>query len=293
MNKIVSVGMICGLAASLSSSRADQQAETARSIIARHKASAVTLVIVLKMGGYLGGDQQNELEVDGVVLDSSGLVATTNMSIDPMAMYSSMAGDTASGGSTKVVSVKIITASGDEIPAKVVLRDKDKNLAFLRPLKPVATPLAAVDFRTSGKAQVGDPVYILGRLGKAGNRTAQVIMQRIISIVDRPRMLYATEPTMLNLGNAVFNEKGETLGLASVRITTSRRSSYNPTDSFLPVVIPADDVWEVAQQAPQAKDVKDTEPAVKPPAKPAGKPSGTKPGPTAPKGRAPTKPKPH
>jgi len=290
MNKFVNAVVMAGLgAASLTAARADQQAETARAIVARHKAGAVTLAVVIKMGGYFGGDQQTELEADGVVLDASGLVATTNMAIDPMSLYSSMSQDSYGGKmSSKLVSLKIITASGDEIPGKVVLRDKDKNLAFVRPLQAPATPLAAVDFRTGGKAQIGDPVFILGRLGKAGNRAVDVTIQRIVGVIDRPRTLYVTEPNMfVNLGNAVFNEKGEALGLSSMRVSSSKRSSLNFSDNMLPTVIPAEDVWEVARQAPQARDVKDTEPATKP----APKPSGARPKPTAPKGRPGLKPK--
>jgi hypothetical protein len=51
--------------------------------------------------------------------------------------------------------------------------------------------------------------------------------------------------------------------MLSQRVVRSRRGGSKVTDSFLSVVIPAADVWEVARQAPQAKDV----PAVKQPAR--------------------------
>jgi hypothetical protein len=51
-----------------------------------------------------------------------------------------------------------------------------------------------------------------------------------------------------------FNEKGQPLGLLTLRFPIGK-ARYN--DSNLPVIIPARDVWEVARQAPQAKDVKD------------------------------------
>lgn len=265
---------IAALLALCLTARADQQGETARALAARYRSSAVKLALVLKMsGGFMGigGDQQTELEVDGVALDASGLIATTNMSIDPMALYSGITSDS-SGTASQIVSVKIVTANDDEIPAKVVLRDKDRNLAFVRPLRPLAKPLAAVDFHGAGKAQMGDAVFVLGRLGKAGSRSPEIVPRRIVAVVERPRLFYVTESSMFaNVGDVVFNEKGEPLGLSSIRVSTGRRSSMSLNDNFLPIVIPAEDVLDAAQHAPQAKDVKDVVPAAKTPRTPGTK----------------------
>jgi hypothetical protein len=47
------------------------------------------------------------------------------------------------------------------------------------------------------------------------------------------------EPTALSLGNVVFNEKGEPLGLCTLRVgSNGRRRSFDSTDAFLPVIIP-------------------------------------------------------
>lgn len=269
----VLVGLV--LAGVAAPGQADPQAEMVRGLVSKYKSSMVTLALVIKVtSSEERGEQNTDLEVDGFLLDPSGLVATTNTAIDPV----SILGEEAAGRVTsKVVSVRILTADGGDLPAKVVLRDSDRNLAFVRPLQSPATPLPAVDFSKPGVAQVGDPVYIMGRLGKVGNRNTEVKIQRIISVVDKPRTLYVMEPnSFFYLGNVVFNEQGEPLGLSTMRVASSRRRSLDPTDGFLPIVMPAEDVWEVAQQAPLAKDVKDAEPAPKlkaAPTKPAPKPA--------------------
>ena len=104
-------------------------------------------------------------------------------------------------------------------------------------------------------------------------------MERIVSVIERPQMLYVVSPNMFaSLGNVVFNEHGEPLGMLSLRYARGR--SRSGSSDYVPVVIPAADVWEIAQQAPQVKDVKDTETTSKSPSK---KPSGrTTPHPTAP-----------
>ena len=235
------------------STHADAQSQMIRGLAAKYKPSLVTLSLVVKLsaGGY---EDQSEMEAEGVLIDGSGLVVTTNNAVDPMAAYS----DESRGGaslSSRVTSVKILLHNGTEIPAKVVLRDKDLNLAFVRPLRKPSVRLSAVSFQKGMSAQIGDPLYIIGRLGKTGNRSLEVTSVRIVSVMDRPRRLYVLDPFKgFYAGNVAFNEKGQVLGILTLRFPIGKARN---NDNSLPVIIPARDVWELARQAPQAKDVKD------------------------------------
>jgi len=237
--------------------RADPQAQMVRALAAKYKPSLVTLSLVVKLsaGGY---EDQSEMEAPGVLLDSSGLVVTTNTAIDPAAAYGGGAEELGAGMSSRVVGVKILTTDGQEIAAKVVLRDKDKNLAFVRPLKKPAKKLSGVNFQNQNSAQMGDPIYLLGRQGKTGGRAVEGIITRTVSVLDKPRRLYVLDAfAYLYVGHLAFNEKGQPLGFLTQRMPIGKA---RVTESSLPVIIPARDVWEVAQQAPQAKDVKEAKP---------------------------------
>jgi hypothetical protein len=260
---------------------ADPPAEAARSVVTKNKGAMVTLSVVVKFsGGDFGGDSNSDMEATGFVIDPSGLIVTTNMAIDPAASMASLGADMSEMKFTsKVLSVKIITASGEEISGKVVLRDTDRNLAFIRPSTPPATPMPFVDLKAAAKAQIGDPIFILGRLGKSANRGPDLRMQRIIGVVERPRTLYVLDSDMMqSIGTAIFNETGAPLGILTVKISAARRRSFSMSDSFMPIIIPAEEVLEVGAQAPQAKDVKDAEPAA-PTKQPTVKPGSTAPTP--------------
>lgn len=251
----------------------DTLGETIRGVVQKSRASMVTVSLVLKynMGGQ---SQDSELETEGVVLTSEGLVAIMNASIDPVAM---MGGDSDAGKfSVKVVSARILLEDGQEVPAKVVLRDPDKGIAFLRPITPVGKPLAFVDMKKPPIAQVGDPLVVLGRLGKGANRAPRVITPRIIGVIEKPRTLYVAETFsgLLALGDVVFNEKGEALGIITLRskMETTTRTTMDMSRGMMPVVVPGDDIWEAASQAPSVKDAKDDTPAGKTPSKPATPP---------------------
>jgi hypothetical protein len=259
------LGMLAAQAAPV---RADAQGDMIRALSAKYGASVVTLQLVLKSSAG-GESDQSQLEADGIVIDPSGLVVTTNTAIDPASMYTGVMGEEYAGRiSSTVVSARIRLASGEEIPARVVLRDKDRNVAFMRPLRRPSKPLAWVNFRGSNGARMGDPVYILGRLGKSGSRSSEATVQRVVSVIEKPRRLYVLENNAYSyLGNVVFNESGQPLGLMSMRVVRGGRS-FSASESFLAIVIPANDVWEVALQAPQASAVRDAPPTPRPAAKP-------------------------
>lgn len=252
------------------SARADAGGQMIRALAAKYQASAVTLSLVVKIGTG-GGETQTEMEAGGVLLDSSGLVVTTNTGIDPMAAYAQEAEQYGAAMTTRVVGVKILLAGGTEIPAAVVLRDKDKNLAFVRPLKKPSVQLTGISFATDAVAELGDPLYLLGRQGKTAGRALAARATRVVSVMDKPRRFYVLDNTHESaVGCVAFNEKGQPLGLLTLRfpIGKARYSEGN-----LPVIIPARDVLEVARQAPQAKDVRATgsTPKATKPARPAPK----------------------
>jgi hypothetical protein len=243
---------LMGVLGSTVAAHADPQAQMIRALAAKHKTSLVTLSLVVKLaaGGY---QDQAEMEAEGVLLDASGLVVTTNSAVDPLAAYADMLDASSGAVSSRVVSVKIITISGAEIPAKVVLRDGDLNLAFVRPLKKPSVALKGVNFQSAATAQLGDPIYLLGRLGKTGGRNLEARAERVVGIMERPRRFYVLDAyNGIYAGNVAFNEQGQPLGLLTLRTPVGKARD---NDANLPVIIPARDVWEIAKQVPQAKDV--------------------------------------
>lgn len=244
---IACLTLLAGLISATPRVRADQTGALMRGLVAKHGNGVVTISMVVQ--GSDASDQR-ELEASGVIIDPSGLIATTNTAIDPNSLMAMMLGGD-SGGSN-VVSAKILLPQGGEVPAKVVLRDKDRNLAFLRTQKPLPKPVTFLDFKTSrATAQLGDPVYLMGRLGRAASRKPSIRELRISAALTKPRVLYAIPNDFSLLGQAAFNEQGQLLGLVSMRAIRSRSSSFNDSDQTLTSVVPASDVWEIAAQAPK------------------------------------------
>ncbi len=249
--------------------RADATAQQLRDISQRYAASVVTVAVTIS-----AEDQQLEVEAEGLVVDDTGLIMTTNTAIDPFSMSPD-----AGGAVSNVVSAKIVLPGGTEVPARLMLRDKTRNLAFLRPLQPLNLPALPIATSTA-TAQQGDNISILGRLGKAGNRLPSVTNLRLLAVIDKPRTLYVLPlDAASKLGEAAFNEAGELLGVISLRVGTAGRASFNETDRYLATIIPCADAFTVAQQTPALTD-KDRAAAMKPAATPGASKAPATPGAT-------------
>jgi S1-C subfamily serine protease len=160
---------------------------------------------------------------------------------------------------TELTDVKILLEDGTELPAEVVLRDKDLDLAFIRPKTKPAQPMPAVDLTNAGQADVLDQVITLNRLGKAAGRAYAASVERISAVVQKPRLFYVPESTMTTttLGSPAFLPDGKILGICVVRAVSSDGGgmglfSLQP-QGLTGIILPAADVLKVAKQAPEAK----------------------------------------
>src|SRR2546423_15605794 len=97
---------------------------------------------------------------------------------------------------TELSDIKILSDDGGEVPTEVVLRDKDLDLAFIRPKAKVAAPMEALDLTTPGKAEILDQVLSLNRLGNAAGRAYAASLERISAIVQKPRLFYIPDTSM-------------------------------------------------------------------------------------------------
>ncbi len=271
MNKLLNLVFTCVIAllvAPVLSGRADDLANQGREIFKKNQYAVVTVQVVTKtkysVGGRGGQANESKQDLTGTVVDPSGLTVLALSATDPGGMIQNMMSgmsdeDMKFKFETELTDVKILLEDGTELPAEVVLRDEDLDLAFVRPKTKPARAMAAVDLRKSASAQVLDQVITLNRLGKAAGRAYAVSVERINAVVQKPRLFYVPDSTMTatSLGSPAFTLDGNVLGLfvmRSVRASGGGMSllSFRP-EGLTAIVLPAADILKAAQQAPEAK----------------------------------------
>lgn len=229
-------------------------ASDGRVICAKWNEAVVRVQIVLKMTASYGGesrDREYKMEIVGTVIDPSGLTVVSRSDTDTESYYE----DEEDGYqmTSQITDAKILLTSGKEIPVKVVLRDKDLDLAFLRPIQKQSTPLACVDLKDSVKADMLDQVIIVSRLGKVANRTTTACFERIEAVVEKPRKVYSISMTGMggSYGSPVFLMNGKLIGLVLNKSLPGSGGYSYYEQSSMPIVLPAEDILTVAAQAPE------------------------------------------
>jgi hypothetical protein len=157
---------------------------------------------------------------------------------------------------TEVSDIKMLLDDGTELPAEIVLRDNDLDLAFLRPKTKPASPMTAVDLSKSGPAQVLDEVVTLNRLNKAASRAYAASIEHIAAVIQKPRTFYIPDATMsaTSLGCPAFLPDGRILGVFVIRAVSSEgEGTSNYRQNLTSIILPAEDILKGAKQAPDVK----------------------------------------
>lgn len=269
----VMLACIAGMVLAAYPAGADELAEQGRAILEHNAPAVVTIELIIKqqfaMGGESSQEDESKEEITGTVIDPSGLIAVSLSSIDPASVFKNVMGTMGRDQEdfkmeSQISNIKILLPDDTEIPVKVVLRDKDLDLAFLRPESPLAQPMAAVDTSKTATPQLLDPLISLNRLGKIAKRTYSVSIERVEAVVEKPRTYYIPGQNSGNasLGCPVFALNGDIVGIAVLR--TNKMSGGGGLSLFggmnemvMGIIRPIGDILEVAKQIP-ADDAENT-----------------------------------
>ncbi len=242
---------------------ADELAEKGRAILEKHKSAVVTLAIVINQKvsftGASSQSRESKVEATGTVISPEGLIVMSLSETDPSSVMEQMmaaAGQSGMQMETEVRDIKIMLLDGTEIAAEVILRDKDLDMAFVRPTEKQSKTFEFVNIEDADSPKHLDPVITLNRLGQVAGREHAASIERISAIVTRPRTLYVPglDPTQTGLGSPAFTVDGKFVGINLLRVVSGGGGGSmlgGRTDNIAGVIVPATDIREGAAQAPK------------------------------------------
>ncbi len=255
--EVSALAVLCVAVAALSAvpAVADDMAQAGRQIVAKSQDAVVTAQLVVKTNVSYNGEemppQEEKVEANAVIIDPNGLAVTALSEISPEETMSDFLGEEAGKYkiSTDITDVKLLLGNGQEIAATVVLRDKELDLAFLRPVAKPEKPLASVDLSKPGKPQLLDQVLSLSRQGAVANRAIAASFDRIETIVEKPR-LFCIADQGLDMGGSVFTLDGNFAGLVVMRQVPGSMDTASWYDDSAQIILAPADIQEAARQAP-------------------------------------------
>jgi S1-C subfamily serine protease len=239
----------------------------ARELVRKWQDAIVNVRVTLKLRMSVGGREMNasddSADTVGTVIDPSGLTVLSLGALNPGAMMNKIMGAASPGGgerpqlNSEPTDVKIRIPDGREVSARIVLRDEDLDLAFLMPTAKLDKPLVAIDLTNATKPSLLDEVVVLSRLGRVGGWAPAASLHNIGAIIEKPRTFFVTDAPGggTSMGTPAFLPNGKVVGLMTLRSVDPGRPGMlammgsSEGLGLLPVILPAEDVVEIAKQA--------------------------------------------
>jgi len=235
----------------------DPSIAAARKILAEHQDSVLWITAVCKISFTAAGggdqpvnipEQERKVEALGTVLSTNGLMVTALSAIDPSQEVTGREISTGNGrlrleASAIMKEVLIVMPDGTEVPAEVVMKDVDLDLAILMAKRDAKefgrVAFDPVNLKEAGKVQIADEVVSLSRADEVLSRQPAVYNGQVNVLVKKPREFIRA--SSVGLGSPTFDLEGRVVGIGVVRRMTDKRS--------VAVLIPAADVDEIVEQA--------------------------------------------
>lgn len=255
MTRMIATLLLAALSAPLA--HADEFAEAMRAVVAKNDPAVVTIKVALKdtYSSAEGSDvHEYTQDATATVVSAEGLMVTSLMMLDPSVLMEEYASsEDGYSSKTEITGLKVRQGEAEE-DAEIVLRDRDLDLAFLRPVKKPAEPRAFADLSAGAQAKAFDPVILMGRLGKVASRMPTAQLLRIDAVLDKPRTTYFAGE-YVGHGAPVFLVTGECLGVNVTKMLKSSSQngmgvSEEYENNMASIVVPGADILEVAKQVP-------------------------------------------
>lgn len=205
---------------------------------------SATVRVEVSAGGRSMPPQEQKLEALGTIIAEDGLTVLSLSRVDPTATLLSRI--RTPGGSVNVnyTEVLLLMQDGTEVPAKLLLKDTDLDLAFVLPIKDEDEKskkriFPYVPRSSKSKAPLPlDEVVSLGKLGRNLYRQSTLKKGWVNAVIEKPRKYFVIENT--SPGTPVFDREANWLGIVVYKMDRGRPTSV--------VTLPADDIDEIAEQ---------------------------------------------
>lgn len=260
---------LCGVALAAAVSSAQDVGAQAAQVLQRHGPSIVTVKIVLKTEIQVMGqaqDREERMQVQGAVVDASGLIMFTNSSISSSQLQEAITGMMEAQGQAAEVEIKAtpsdikVVFGNDETEHDAFLAATDTrlDLAFVQVKALGDLKLTPIQFGDATPA-VGQTLVAVSRLDEGYDYAPFFATAQVTGEIKKPQPAFILSAETDAVGLPVFSTGGDAVGVLTVIASgmkaeggglMSMVGGGNPVEgAFRSFVIPAKQVGAVIAQA--------------------------------------------
>lgn len=211
----------------LSLSAAAQESNPYQALLGRADVLVnVKFVLKVKMDG--GQGSENEGEVTCVLIAGDGLILCSNTELGGFVTQMSRFGRGVSVSAAPSDIEVVLAGRSEAVKARLLVRDSDRDLVWIRLEGPPEAPLPYLDFSKDATPRVGERFYTLTRLDKFFGASPIVYEGTVGAEVQKPRHLYVPSGLpSVGFGVPAFTADGRLIGVTVLQMPTSQDEGVN------------------------------------------------------------------
>jgi len=193
----------------------------------------------------------------GLLVSESGLILTTeeiypaNLDISSGSFYFHQSQDL-----PEDITVKF--GENKKFKAKFLGKDEETKLAFIKIIEPEKLP-KPIKFNSDSKLKIGQPIFLIERLGEKYDFESIVNSENINSIISKPRkkLLINSSLNVLSNGGLVLDQDGNAIGVVQKnRENYGYRDEMMENQSTIIEILLASDFQKLISNPPKMSELK-------------------------------------
>jgi len=199
---------------------ADDVPTQIQALVAKQSPTVVTVKVVLKYvmtGDGASQTSESRTELEGVVVDPSGLIMVSNLPFSPQKMIEVMGlPSEAAENAPKIVPTDFkvtFERESTEYSAFLAATDTSLGLAFLQIQGLSGRTLSSVTFASTSLPSLGDQVFTVARLSKGYDYAPFYESARVSGVIAKPRSALMLDGSVSEIGMPVYSLAGDVVGV--------------------------------------------------------------------------------
>ncbi len=240
----------------ISNTFSDELGELGRKVFQQYASSVVTVRANLLIT-MSDGEEETVGQCTAVLVHPSGVGILALSALDPSILLDQELRNTIN---IRIASIKMILKDEKEIPAEVLLQDKERDIMVIRAKEslPEELSILSLEKENIGVPQLLDPLLLIMQHGKVARRVHTATIMRVESIIDKPFPFYTLDSSRSFdiLSSPLFTMDGKFVGIGTLRVAQEWKEDVE--NNSIIIVLPVEQIIPLIKEGISIKQGVDT-----------------------------------